>query len=346
MPYDNDTFRKYARLLLETGVNLQPGQCLAVMGEPVHWNFMVLLAEEAYLAGARFVEIDAPHPRVLKARIDHAPAEHLDFVPGYRTVRYEEYVKDHWARIALTGQEDMDLFEKADQKRNGKIQKAFREVAKPFMKACSAGEVPWCVAAVPTPAWAARIFDCEADEAACTRLWALMEKVLRLDQPEPAAVWRGLAERMENRAKVLNDYACRAAVSGAAGVHLQQAVTSICPTFPPRRFLPHLPTGNPAVVQRLPGRWKSWGGRCMAPGLNLPAAAWWITELIAAKKSWMPFSLSMIAGATWAKWPWWIPLPRFFRAGRSFITSSTTRMPPAILPWESGIRRVLKGAKP
>ena len=71
----SDTHRAYAQLLLETGINLQPGINIVVSGEPIHWPFLNLLAEEAYKAGARFVELDARHPGAAKARVDHSREE-------------------------------------------------------------------------------------------------------------------------------------------------------------------------------------------------------------------------------------------------------------------------------
>ena len=79
-----DKAREYARLILESGVNLQPGQNLAISAEPIHWPFLVTLAEQAYSLGARYVEVDAVHPRLGRARVDHAGEADLTYVPSYR----------------------------------------------------------------------------------------------------------------------------------------------------------------------------------------------------------------------------------------------------------------------
>ena len=47
---------RYARLAVEVGVNLQPGQLLRVGGHPDHLPLIRAIAEVAYSVGARYVE--------------------------------------------------------------------------------------------------------------------------------------------------------------------------------------------------------------------------------------------------------------------------------------------------
>ena len=59
--------QQYAHLLVQLGVNLQPGQSLAIHTEPIHREFALLLAEVAYDAGAKFVAIEYSDMRSCKA---------------------------------------------------------------------------------------------------------------------------------------------------------------------------------------------------------------------------------------------------------------------------------------
>lgn len=196
----------YARLLLHVGVSLQPGQNLWVTSQPAHWPFLVLLAEQAYDLGARYVEVDAPHPRLTRARADRASEDDLSYVPPYRERFYDEMMRGHWARINIAGSEYPDLFADVDSSRFAKLQTASQQVAKPLMEACGAGKVPWCVAALPTPRWAAKVLACEPSPEAELELWRIMISVLRLDLPDPVLAWRRLAETYRRRARVLTDY--------------------------------------------------------------------------------------------------------------------------------------------
>ena len=62
--------RRYAELLVKTGVNLQPGQGLLVRGELAHAPFVREVVAAAYDAGAVYVQVDwvcllytSPSPR-------------------------------------------------------------------------------------------------------------------------------------------------------------------------------------------------------------------------------------------------------------------------------------------
>ena len=96
-----------------------------------------------------------------RARLDHGAQSDLTFVPAYRQAMYTEMIDGTWARLALTGGQDPDVMAHVDPERNAAVQKATGAAAKPLMDACSACAMSWCVAALPTPGWAAKIFDCE-----------------------------------------------------------------------------------------------------------------------------------------------------------------------------------------
>ena len=98
----------------------------------------------------------------------------LTYVPSYRERYYQEVVEGNWARLALAGSELPDLYGDVDPSRFASLQTASRQAAKPLTEACGAGRVPWCVAALPTPRWAAKVFNTEPSEEAADRLWETM----------------------------------------------------------------------------------------------------------------------------------------------------------------------------
>ena len=51
--------RAFARLLVRTGVNLNEGQELLLHAQHEHAPFVRAIAQEAYAAGARFVDVAA-----------------------------------------------------------------------------------------------------------------------------------------------------------------------------------------------------------------------------------------------------------------------------------------------
>ena len=201
---------RYAELLVETGVALRAGGCLAATGEPVQWPLLNLVTELAYRRGAKYVLVEAQHPRTARARVDHAAAETLGFVPDFARAKFQEMKDQGWSRLALVGSEEPDLFQTADAKRNSVVQKAVRQAAKPLMDACAIGHNSWCVAAYPTPKWAGKVMNMPASDAAMRALWDVMIPILRLDAKDPVATWRGLGDALERRSAKLNSRHFRA----------------------------------------------------------------------------------------------------------------------------------------
>ena len=197
---------RYIDVLLDACLNFQKGQNLQIQGEPIHWPVYNRVAEAAYRRGARYVEVQAPHPGLLKARVDHSETEYLDYLPGYLVNRVDELTGGAWPRLAFVGSEDPDFFSTVDAQRNAQVQKTTRIVHKPLMQACSANKIPWVVAALPTPKWAARVLGCEPSEQAMMDLWDIMIPILRLDQPDPIAAWKANTKALERRSAALNGH--------------------------------------------------------------------------------------------------------------------------------------------
>lgn len=202
---DDGRRRKYARLLLEVGVNLQVGQNLLVVAEPYHWEFLNLVAEEAYKMGAGYVLVEANDPGLLKARVEYGDEKDLDKLVGWMGERNQCIIDEGWARLSLFGPTDPDLLGSLDGGRLGVIQKTQSISGKPVSEACGTGQVTWCVAALPTPGWAAKVYGGEASAELEMKLWEGMVKILNLDADDPSAHWREKERILVERSKKLSD---------------------------------------------------------------------------------------------------------------------------------------------
>jgi aminopeptidase len=193
----------YADLIL-AGVNLQPGQCLRVKAEPVHWPFVTTLAARAYDRGARYVHVASEHALLHRARIEHSRPEHLGYVPGFHRDANNLMLDETWAIVSIKSPDDPDALEGIDAERNGLVQKAISEVDFPFRRAVQADRLHWIVVAVPTAKWAAKVLGKKADDRAQEELWNVMVPILRLDRPDPAAVWQEHSETLRARREKLD----------------------------------------------------------------------------------------------------------------------------------------------
>src|SRR4051794_28064127 len=79
--------RAYARLLVHAGVNLVAGQELLVNAQTEHAPLARAIAEEAYAAGARYVDVSYNDRWVHRAFIASAPDDMLGWTPSWMVER-------------------------------------------------------------------------------------------------------------------------------------------------------------------------------------------------------------------------------------------------------------------
>src|SRR5919199_4769930 len=100
---DAATIKRLADLAIGFGANVQPGQIVAIGGEPGKEYLVRAIAESAYRHGARFVDLAWFDPWVKRARIQHARQETLDYVPPWYGERVLRLGEERAARISLAG---------------------------------------------------------------------------------------------------------------------------------------------------------------------------------------------------------------------------------------------------
>ncbi len=181
---------KYADLLIRAGVNLQHGQCLMISCEPSHRTFVQLLAEAAYRAGAKYVEAYINDTPIQKARVMLSDAQYLDYYPPFEVARRRMMIDENWARLVILGPEFPDIMNDVDPKIMQGLQKVRMQHTGFFLDATMANEIQWCIASIPTPEWARKIFPDVSIEQAVDKLWRAIFTLVRVDQADSVGAWR------------------------------------------------------------------------------------------------------------------------------------------------------------
>jgi aminopeptidase len=198
VPAPDERLSKYARLAVQVGLNLQPGQRLAVNAMIEHAPLARAIAREAYAAGASYVDVYYADQHVRRAHIEAAAEEQLDYSPPWLVERYRRLGEDGAALCAITGNPEPELYADLDGERVGKAR--MREVAEESLK-LSDGLCNWTIVAFPNAGWAETVFG----EPDVERLWQAVAQAVRLDQPDPVAAWREHIARLDERAAQLNE---------------------------------------------------------------------------------------------------------------------------------------------
>src|SRR5579872_2226566 len=104
----------YARLTVRVGINVQPGQRLAINAFPEHAPLVRSVTEEAYAAGARFVDVSYSDQHVRRSHIVHASEEQLGWSPPWLVKRLDDLGEEGGALLAITGNPEPRLFADLD----------------------------------------------------------------------------------------------------------------------------------------------------------------------------------------------------------------------------------------
>jgi len=181
---------RYARLIVEVGVNLQPGQLLRINGHPDHLPLVRAIAEVAYSVGARYVETAFVDPHVRRSRIKHAPEDTLDWSPPWGLALVDELAETHGAVIHITGDPEPARIARARP----------RLLAERSLQATGDGRIAWTIVGYPNAGWAKMVFG----EPDVERLWEAVAIATRLDEPDPVAAWREHIARLQARVERLD----------------------------------------------------------------------------------------------------------------------------------------------
>jgi aminopeptidase len=194
----DDILTDYARLAVQIGVNLRPGQRLAINCLVEHAPLARAVAREAYAAGARHVDVLYSDQRVRRPHIEYASEEDLGWSPPWLVKRLDDLGEEGGALLAITGNPEPELYADLD---GGRVARArMRALAEASLRLTD-GLCNWSIVAFPNEGWARTVFG----EPDVERLWQAVARAVRLDEADPVAAWREHIANLTGRAAALNE---------------------------------------------------------------------------------------------------------------------------------------------
>jgi aminopeptidase len=190
---------RYADLAVRVGANVASGQLVDVNGYIAHAPLVRAVTRAAYRAGARFVDVRYIDRQVRRSMIELAPEEALRWSPPWLVTKLRELASERGASIGILGDPEPDIMDGVDPARVGKATPV--EIAQESLRITNERLLNWTLVAYPNEGWATTVFG----EPDVERLWEAVAHAVRLDEPDPVAAWEAHTNRLEARARQMNE---------------------------------------------------------------------------------------------------------------------------------------------
>ena len=193
--------RQYARLIARVGVNIQKGQDAVIQAELDQPEFIAVLVDECYKAGARKVTVEWSYQPLQKLHVRHRSPKTLAAVEDWELAKLNHRADTLPCMIYILS-EDPDGLAGMNQEKNARAMQERYKVIKPIRDRME-NRYQWCIAAVPGVKWAKKIFPDEPRGRAVEKLWeAILSTSRATDDPEKA--WREHNEDLAKKCEYLN----------------------------------------------------------------------------------------------------------------------------------------------
>ncbi len=196
--------RKYATLLVKKGVNIQKGQQLNIHADVECADFVAILAEEGYRAGAGKVQVDWSSTALTKLGYRHRTLKSLCRVEDWQVEKLKHEAEILPASIHVLSQ-DPNALASVNQEKLAKTNIALSKVTKPYRDAMD-NKYQWLVCAIPGKAWAKKMFPNDRASVAVEKLWkAILSTVMCDEETDTLAAWDAKNETFAAKCRWLNE---------------------------------------------------------------------------------------------------------------------------------------------
>lgn len=198
--------KKYAALIARCGVNVKKGQEVMITAELDQPEFVKMVVDECYKAGASKVSVDFSYQPLIKSHVKYCSEKVLSSLDDWQIEKWEHQAKVLPCKIYLIS-EDPDGLAGMNQKKYAKTTAARSKLIKPIRDRME-NRYQWCIAAVPGRAWAKKVFPGERASVAMEKLWEAILSTSRV-YDDPILEWNKHNENLAKKCSYLNDLKIR-----------------------------------------------------------------------------------------------------------------------------------------
>lgn len=211
---------KYASLIVNVGMNVQPNQGLIINSNESGLPLAREVMKKAYAKGAKHVEFMMSDDAMILARYQNANDSVFENYPEWKAELLIKLYEDNYHHLYISAP-DPELLKDIPGEKVAVDQKSISTAMSPATRYRMTGQTKWCIAAVPSLAWAKSVFPEKTDEAAIEALWDKIFDATRVSTEDPVAAWEQHDENLKKYKNFLNDKNFDKLVFKAEGTDLE-----------------------------------------------------------------------------------------------------------------------------
>lgn len=199
----NELQEKYARVLLESCLRLEKDQPLFISYNVERSDFVRVVTKLAYEMGVKDIYYESSDPYIKHEALMNLSLEELKKLPFWNKGMWNVYGEKNAAFLMLAS-ETPGLMKDVDPNKMREMTKYAQETRKRFDELRDQSKLAWCIAAVPTEAWAKELYKESSNPV--NDLWDAIFDICSMKENNPVEIWNEKIRLLQVRAKKLNDY--------------------------------------------------------------------------------------------------------------------------------------------
>ena len=203
---NENMYRKLAVLAVRRGANVQKGQPLVIRADVRDYPFVEMIAEEAYNAGAAYVDVRWRNQAITRLDYLNQSEETLADI-GQWAVDREQEAHDKGACYLSVISDKPGSLKEIPASKISAYQKAFHEKMGPLQAYTMNNIGQWCVLGTASKEWAKAVFPELSEEEAFEKLEAVLFDVTGVTEDnDPVAYWQAHDAGLISHARKMTEF--------------------------------------------------------------------------------------------------------------------------------------------
>jgi len=204
--YNEAHLDEYIELIIRRGLNIQKGQQLVINCNVDLAFFARKAMEAAFKAGASNVHMNWTDEVSNRTKFIMAEDSVFDIFPVWTKSMYDTLTEEGAAFLSVSAS-DPEIYKGVDSGRLSRFNIATSKALKDYFENIITGGVRWCIASVPSVAWAKKVFpDAAGTDEAISLLWESIFKAARVGDGKAVEKWQTHISNLQSRIETLNKY--------------------------------------------------------------------------------------------------------------------------------------------